>query len=327
MQKAFWRDRNVFVTGCTGLLGSWMCKYLIEAGANVTGLIRDGVPRSKLISDGSINKINIVRGALEDYFVIERALGEYEIDTVFHLGAQTIVGVANKNPISTFESNIKGTWNVLEASRRSPGVKRIVVASSDKAYGEQEILPYDEETPLQGTHPYDVSKSCADLIAQMYHKTFNLNVCVTRCGNFFGGGDLNFNRIIPGTILSVLKNERPVIRSDGKYIRDYLYIEDGVLAYLALAEQMDREEISGQAFNFSIEVQLTVLELTERILKIMGSSLEPIILDEVKNEIRHQYLSAEKARNLLGWKPTYDLDEAISKTVEWYKKYLENGFH
>ncbi len=322
--KNFWDGRNVFITGCTGLLGSWLTKALIEKGSNVVGLIRDLVPHSYLYSSDFANKINIVRGEVEDYFLLERILNEYEIDCVFHLAAQTIVGIANRNPISTFESNIKGTWNIMEACRRNPLVKRIVVASSDKAYGDHEKLPYNEETSLQGSHPYDVSKSCADLIAQAYFKTYQLPVCINRCGNFYGGGDLNFNRIIPGTILSVLRNEPPIIRSDGTFIRDYFYIKDGVEAYICVAEKMEELNIYGQAFNFSNEIQVTVLELTNIILELMDrKDLKPIILNEAKGEIKHQYLSAQKAREVLKWKPHYTLEQGLKETIEWYKEFFE----
>jgi CDP-glucose 4,6-dehydratase len=318
----FWKDRNVFVTGCTGLLGSWLVKALIERGANVTGLIRDLVPKSNLNWSGFNDKINIVRGEIENYFLLERTINEYEIDTVFHLAAQTIVTIANRNPISTFESNIKGTWNVLEACRRAPLVKRIIVASSDKAYGDQEKLPYDEDTPLEGKHPYDVSKSCTDLLCRAYFETYKLPVCITRCGNFYGGGDLNFNRIVPGTIRSVLNKEAPIIRSDGSLVRDYFYIEDGVEAYLLLAERMEKLGIQGEAFNFSNEIQVTVFELVEKILKIMKSDLEPKILRESTNEIKHQYLSAKKAREILNWKPKYTLDDGLRRTTKWYEDFL-----
>lgn len=320
----FWRDRSVFVTGCTGLLGSWMVEELIERGASVTGLVRDLVPRSKLHQDGFDKKINVVRGAVEDLPVLERALAEYEIDTVFHLAAQTIVGVANSEPISTFETNIKGTWNVLEAARRVGRVTRIVVASSDKAYGDQEVLPYDEETPLHGEHPYDVSKSCADLISLTYHKSYGLPVCVTRCGNFYGGGDLNFNRLVPDTIRSTLRDKPVTIRSDGSFIRDYFYVRDGALAYLHLAELMDKPEVVGEAFNFSNEIQVPVLEMVKKITALMGKSdLEPVILNQANNEIKHQYLSAEKARRLLDWTPSYTLDEGLKETIDWYRNFLQ----
>ena len=325
MSNSYWKNKNVFVTGCTGLLGAWLVKDLVEKGANVTGLIRDWVPKSNLILQDSINKINTVRGDINDYFLMERILNEYEIYTVFHLAAQTIVSIANRNPMSTFETNIKGTWNILEACRRNPTVERVIVASSDKAYGEHEILPYTEDAPLKGSHPYDVSKSCADLLAFTYHNTYELPVCITRCGNFYGGGDLNYNRIVPGTIRSILLSERPIIRSDGKFIRDYIYIRDAVNAYLFLAEKMDELDIHGEAFNFSNEIQLTVLELTNDILRIMDRiDLEPIILNGVKGEIKHQYLSAAKAKNILGWNPTYTVEEGLKETIDWYKEFFKN---
>ncbi len=298
-------------------------KELIEQGANVTGLVRDHVPQSNLYQGDHIKKMNIVRGSLEDLAVIERALGEYEIDTVFHLAAQAIVGVANRNPISTFEANILGTWNILEACRKHPLIKRVIVASSDKAYGDQENLPYDENMPLQGKHPYDVSKSCADLISHTYFHTYGLPVCITRCGNLYGGGDLNFNRIIPQTIQLVLNGEAPEIRSDGTFVRDYFYIEDAVQAYLLLAEKMEENNLAGEAFNFSNEIQLTVLELVEKILKKMNSNLKPKVLNQGSNEIKHQYLSAEKARKLLNWTPAYTIDEGLEKTIEWYTEFFK----
>ncbi|MED1808845.1 GDP-mannose 4,6-dehydratase [Bacillus subtilis] len=320
---SFWKNKNVFVTGCTGLLGSYLVKELIDQGANVTGLVRDHVPQSNLYQGEHIKKMNIVRGSLEDLAVIERALGEYEIDTVFHLAAQAIVGVANRNPISTFEANILGTWNILEACRKHPLIKRVIVASSDKAYGDQENLPYDENMPLQGKHPYDVSKSCADLISHTYFHTYGLPVCITRCGNLYGGGDLNFNRIIPQTIQLVLNGEAPEIRSDGTFVRDYFYIEDAVQAYLLLAEKMEENNLAGEAFNFSNEIQLTVLELVEKILKKMNSNLKPKVLNQGRNEIKHQYLSAEKARKLLNWTPAYTIDEGLVKTIEWYTEFFK----
>ncbi|WP_199250233.1 GDP-mannose 4,6-dehydratase [[Phormidium] sp. ETS-05] len=321
--NSFWQDRSVLVTGCTGLLGSWMVQELVSRGANVVGLVRDWVPQSRLFTEDLSHKITTVYGQIEDLATLERAINEHEIDTVFHLAAQTIVGVANREPLGTFEANIKGTWNILEACRRVGGVSRIIVASSDKAYGDQDILPYDETTPLQGEHPYDVSKSCADLIARTYFVTYGLPVCVTRCGNFYGGGDLNFNRIVPGTIRSVLRGESPIIRSDGTYIRDYFYVKDGVLAYLHLAEQMNRPEILGEAFNFSNELQITVLDLVQKIVRLMGEKkLEPLILNQARHEIKHQYLSAEKARQMLHWKSRYSLETALLETIDWYQEFL-----
>lgn len=321
--NSFWQDRSVLVTGCTGLLGSWMVQELVSRGANVVGLVRDWVPQSRLFTEDLSHKITTVYGQIEDLATLERAINEHEIDTVFHLAAQTIVGVANREPLGTFEANIKGTWNILEACRRVGGVSRIIVASSDKAYGDQDILPYDETTPLQGEHPYDVSKSCADLIARTYFVTYGLPVCVTRCGNFYGGGDLNFNRIVPGTIRSVMRGESPIIRSDGTYIRDYFYVKDGVLAYLHLAEQMDRPEILGEAFNFSNELQITVLDLVQKIVRLMGEkNLEPLILNQARHEIKHQYLSAIKARQMLHWQPRYSLETALLETIDWYRDFL-----
>jgi len=320
-----WRDRRVFVTGATGLVGASLVRQLLESGADVVALIRDWVPGSELVGAGLVERINIVRGDVRDQKAMERALGEYEIETVFHLAAQTIVGVANRNPVSTLDANIRGTWALLEACRRSPTVKQIVTASSDKAYGDQKILPYTEETPVVGRHPYDVSKSCADLIAQMYARSYGLPVCVTRCGNFFGGGDLNWNRIVPGTIRSVLRGERPVIRSDGRFTRDYLYVEDGARAYVVLAEQMiAKPALAGDVFNFSYEKWMTVLDLVAKILSAMKSDLTPDVRNEASNEIRDQYLDAGKARRVLGWAPAYTLEQGLSATIDWYTRYL-NG--
>lgn len=321
--SSFWLDRPTLVTGATGLVGSWMVKRLVEAGADVVCLIRDWVPQSELIRTSLIERVKVVRGDIRDRDLIERVLGEYEIDTVMHLAAQTIVTIANRNPISTFESNIAGTWNVLEASRRSPKVKQIVLASSDKAYGDQETLPYSEGTPLQGQHPYDVSKSCADLIAKTYAVSYDLPVVITRCGNFYGGGDLNWNRIIPGTIRSILRGQNPVIRSDGQYIRDYFYVEDGTAAYMLLAEKLaSNPSLRGEAFNFSNEIQVTVREIVEKILALMGSDLRAEIRNEARNEILHQYLNATKARNVLDWSPLFTMEEGLTHTISWYKTFL-----
>lgn len=324
MNSSFWRDRPTFVTGATGLLGSALVRRLLEQGADVVCLTRDWVPQSELVRSGLLERVKVVRGDVSDPAILERALGEYETETVFHLAAQTIVQIANRNPASTFETNIKGTWSLLEACRRSATVKQIIVASSDKAYGDHERLPYDEQAPLQGRHPYDVSKSCADLIAQAYAATYGLPVVITRCGNFYGGGDLNWNRLVPGTIRSLLRNQRPVIRSDGSNIRDYFYVEDGAAANILLAEHLaSRPELRGEAFNFSNELQVPVLELVRRISEIMGSDLQPDVRDEASNEIHHQYLSAEKARRLLGWSPLFTLDEGLRATAEWYRTFLE----
>ena len=323
IKPGFWLDRPTFVTGGTGLVGSWLVRRLVEAGADVVCLVRDWVPQSELVRTHWIEQVKVVRGDIRDREQLERSLGEYEIDTVIHLAAQTIVTIANRNPLSTFETNVAGTWNLMEACRRSPKVKQVVVASSDKAYGDQEKLPYDENTPLQGQHPYDVSKSAADLIAHSYAISFETPVVITRCGNFYGGGDLNWNRIVPGTIRSVLRGQPPVIRSDGQFVRDYFYVEDGAAVYMLLAEQLaNHPEYRGEAFNFSYGSQVTVLALVERILKRMKSDLQPLILNEASNEIRKQTLNADKARQKLGWRPLFSLDEGLDRTITWYREFL-----
>ncbi len=320
---SFWLDRPTLVTGATGLVGGWLVPRLLDAGAELVCLVRDWVPQSELVRAGYLDHVKVVRGDVRDQATIERVLGEYEVDTVFHLAAQTIVGIANRNPVSTFETNIAGTWALLEACRRSPTVKQIVVASSDKAYGAHEVLPYREEAPLAGSHPYDVSKSCTDLIAQSYGATYAMRVGITRCGNFYGGGDLNWSQLIPGTIRSVLRGVRPVIRSDGEFVRDYFYVEDGAAANMVLAEHLATDpSLGGQAFNFSNEIQVTVRELVDRILGQMESDLEPEVRNEATHEIRHQYLSAAKAREILGWKPLVTLDEGLRRTIAWYRDFF-----
>lgn len=319
----YWENKNVFVTGGTGLLGPWLINKLIRQQANVTCLIRDNVPKSNFYLLGLEKKVNIVRGSLENYFLINRSLNEYEIESVFHLGAQTIVGLANRSPLGTFEANIKGTWNILESCRNSEWVESVIIASTDKAYGSQKVLPYTEDTPLQGEHPYDVSKSCADLLSLSYHKTYGLPVGITRCGNFYGGGDLNFNRIVPGTIRSLLFNEVPVIRSDGTYVRDYIYVLDGVDAYLTIGQALENKSIQGHAFNFSTEFPISVLDLVKKIISISGKKVEPKALGKTSSEIKKQYLSCKKAKEMLEWRHKYNLDSGLKETYEWYKAFFK----
>jgi len=320
---SYWLDRPVFVTGCTGTLGSWLTIALIDRGAAVTGLIRDQVPFSHLRRSGYQERMRVVHGDVTNHEVVERALNEYEIDTVFHLAAQTIVSIANRAPLSTFETNVKGTWNVLEASRRSPKVECIVVASSDKAYGSHDELPYTEDAALRGCHPYDVSKVCADRIAHAYAITYDLPVAVTRCANLYGGGDLNWSRLIPGTIRSVIRGERPLIRSDGTLIRDYLYVKDAAAAYLRLAESVEARGVRGEAFNFGTDDPKTVMDVVQAIIDVSEQPiLKPVVLGEAKNEIHDQYLDSTKAKRVLGWTPRYSLKEGLGETMPWYRDFL-----
>jgi CDP-glucose 4,6-dehydratase len=322
-KKGFWSGRSVLVTGASGLLGGWLVKDLLEQGADVTALIRDGAPKSMLFREGWLNRVNTVNGGLQDPALLRRAMSEYAVDTVFHLAAQTIVGVAKVDPIATLEANVQGTWNVLEAARQMH-VKQIVVASSDKAYGASDELPYREDHPLQGKYPYDVSKSCADLISTMYAATYGLPVVIARCANLFGGGDLNFSRTIPGAILATLLGQRFLIRSDGKFVRDFLYVKDAATAYMCLAEKLagDRS-LAGEAFNFGLEIRLTVMELVNNILAMMrGEHLQPIVQNIASAEIREQYLSAEKARRMLDWNPDYTLVDGLRETIDWYREFF-----
>jgi CDP-glucose 4,6-dehydratase len=293
----------------------------------VSVLVRDWDTESELIRSGTVQRCRVVSGRLEEVSDLERGLVEHEIDTLFHLGAQTLVGTALRSPLATFEANLRGTYNLLEACRRQAGlVKRILVASSDKAYGTSPHLPYTEEMPLQGEHPYDVSKSCTDLLTRCYAVTYGLPATIARCGNIYGGADLNWSRIVPGTIRSVLRGERPVLRSDGTYVRDYLYVEDVVDAFLLLADAVERDAVKGEAFNFSPERPLTVFEITEALLRLLGQEdLRPVVLDEARAEIHDQYLDSAKARRVLGWSPRWSLDDGLRATIEWYRAFLGVG--
>ena len=323
--KDYWSGTPVLVTGATGIVGSWMCSELLDRGAHVVALIKDADPQSELLRSGTINKLSVVNGNLEDYWTVERSINEHDIQVVVHLGAQAIVGAALRSPLPTFESNIRGTYNVLEAARiHTKQVKSIVIASSDKAYGDQEILPYTEDAPLIGRHPYDVSKSCADLIAQSYNQTYGTPVGIARCGNIYGGGDLNWSRIVPTVIKAYLEGRSPIVRSDGTFVRDYLYVKDAVSGYLALAEGMTNKAIHGQAFNFGNEAPVTVLELIGEIQGLMEAQhLDPTVLGTAKAEIHSQYLSAVKAKEMLKWTPANDLRSGLVETIAWYREFLE----
>lgn len=327
MMNNFWNNKRVLVTGATGLVGSWLVKALVENKANVIVLIRDHDPQSELIRSALIQKTTVVNGALENLSAIDRAINDQEIDTVFHLGAQTIVGTALRNPLATFEANIRGTYHLLECCRLHKSlVKRIVVASSDKAYGSSPHLPYTEDMPLRGEHPYDVSKSCTDLISLSYYHTYRLPIAIARCGNIYGGGDLNWSRIIPGTIKNLYQKHPPEIRSNGLFTRDYIYVKDVVDAYLQLAQNLDNEDIQGEGFNFGPNRPYNVLELVESLQILMNcQDLKPIILNQAKAEIKDQTLCSKKAERLLKWKTKYSLEEGLVETIDWYKSYLHKG--
>lgn len=320
----FWPDRKVFVTGATGIMGSWLVKKLIDLGSEVIALVWELDDNSELIASGDIDQISVVNGALEDYTKLVQTIEEHSIDTVIHLGAQALVGTAIDQPLKTFETNIRGTYNLLEACRQANfDVRRVVIASSDKAYGHSPTLPYTEDMPLNGRAPYDVSKSCADLIAQSYHSTYNIPVAVVRCGNIYGGGDLNWSRIVPGTIRSSIRGEQIIVRSDGSNIRDYIYVKDAAKAYLRVAECLTDSDIWGETFNISTENPVSVLDMVHNIQRLMKvTDSEPHILGQAKHEINDQYLSANKARTLLGWKPEFTLEEGLQETIRWYREFL-----
>ena len=321
--SSYWDGRRVLVSGATGIVGSWLCEQLVQRDAYVVALVRDDDPQSMFYTGGVASKVTVVRGALQSLADCSRAIVGNDVEVVFHLGAQTLVGPALRDPLETFESNIRGTYNLLEAARRSPDlVKAFIVASSDKAYGDSPILPYTEDMALNGRHPYDVSKSCADLLASTYHDTYGTPVAIARCGNIYGGGDLNWSRIVPGTIRSLLRKEQPVLRSNGSNIRDYIYVRDVVAAYLALAEQIARPGIAGEAFNFSPESRVTVLEIVQAITRLMESPIAPIVLGTAVHEIQDQTLSADKARRLLAWQSQWTLEAGLAETIDWYRRDL-----
>jgi CDP-glucose 4,6-dehydratase len=320
----FWASRSVLVTGATGLIGSWLVKELLARGAKVVALVLDADPHSEFVRSGDIARCHVVNGDLTDFASLERAVNLHDVDTVFHLGAQTLVEVAHRYPLATFEANIRGTYQLMEVCRiHASLVQRVVVASSDKAYGSKADLPYREDMSLEGRHPYEVSKTCTDLIAQTYGHTYGLPVTIARFGNVYGGGDLNWSRIVPEAIRSILEGRRPVLRSDGTFIRDYVYVKDVARAYLRMAERMDRPDVRGEAFNFSGEKPTSVLEIVHAVRRLLGrEDIEPEIRNTARGEIKDQYLSAEKARTRLDWTPDYGLEAGLRETIAWYRAYL-----
>lgn len=313
-------SRAVFVTGAYGLLGAWLTRALVERGDRVVVLQRDRAPRSALLLDGIEDALDVVHGDLNEPGLVARALGEYEVDTVFHLAAQTIVGTANRSPLATFESNVRGTWTLLEACRLH-GTQRVVVAASDKAYGASATLPYREEMPLDPRYPYDVSKAATDMIARSYWHTFGLPVAITRFANLYGGGDLNRSRLIPEAVGAALAGRAPIIRSDGSPERDFLYVEDAVEAYLRLADALDRDEARGEAFNAGGGQPHAVRDVVARICAIAGTDVEPDVRGSgtPDGEIDRQYVDATKLRSLTGWEPHVELDDGLRRTIEWYR--------
>ena len=319
----FWQRRRVLVTGATGLLGSHMVQTLDDLHADVVVLMRDDVPHSLLISSGLVQRVTVVRGSLMDFALLRRVLAEYEIQTTIHLAAQTIVSYAYSNPLETFDVNIAGSYRLLEACRQYGNCEEVLVASSDKAYGAQEHLPYTEASPMRGTAPYDVSKSCVDLIARAYAHTYSLPVVVTRLANLFGPGDMNFTRLIPGTIRSLLLGEPIVIRSDGTMQRDYLYVKSGVQAYLTLAEDIQKRGLAGQAYNFGQGYPLSVSEVVDKIKALAGlPEAEVTVLSEARAEIQAQWLDSTRARETLGWEPRWGFEEGLQETIPWYRSNL-----
>lgn len=319
-----WKNKNVLVTGASGMVGSWLVKRLLSEGARVTVLLLDQDPQSELIRSGDVSKCQVVSGDLRNRGDVGRAVFSSECEYIFHLGAQTIVSTAVFDPVYTFETNITGTWNLYDVVRTSgKQISGIIVASSDKAYGTALNLPYDESTPLHGEGPYDMSKSCTDLIARSYFLTYRIPTVIARCGNIYGGGDLNWSRIVPGTIRDLLVGDTPKIRSNGKFLRDYVYVQDAVDAYLSMASQISNNAVNGQAFNFSREEPLSVMDIYKAIsFAVTQKYVEPIILDNAKNEIIDQHLSSKKAKSILKWESSYDLRRGLEETVSWYRSYL-----
>lgn len=322
MKNNFWKSKKVLVTGFEGFLGSNLTKELLSRGAHVVGLDIKTYRKKTLLKKADYDNMAVVKGSVCNYGLVKKLIDKYKVEAVFHLAAEAIVGDCVNDPARAFRTNIQGTWSVLEACRHSPSVQSIVVASSDKAYGGHNDLPYREDTPLQGQHPYDASKSCADLIARTYYHTYGVPVAVTRCGNIFGPGDFNLSRIVPDAIRCALGGKTLLIRSDGRFTRDYIYIDDIVCGYVTLAEKLKKLGLAGEAFNFSNEDPISVKELVGKIFKTAGKKPDYRVLNTAKYEIKHQYLSSRKARKVLGWKSAVNLETGLLRTIEWYRRKL-----
>ncbi|MFA5778955.1 MAG: GDP-mannose 4,6-dehydratase [Elusimicrobiota bacterium] len=326
MDRNFWKNKNVLITGNEGFLGSNLTKILISAAAKIVGLDIEVKRKETVFTKDDYKKIITIKGTVADYNLVKKIIFKHKIDVVFHLAAEAIVGKCLKNPLLTFSSNIEGTWKILEVCRNSNTVKSIVIASSDKAYGRHMELPYKEDASLHGDHPYDVSKSCADLIAYTYFHTYGLPVAVTRCGNIYGPGDFNFSRIVPDAIKCALSDKPIEIRSDGKFTRDYVFVEDIANGYILLAEKLQKLKLSGAAFNFSDENPITVIEFVKKIYNAAGKKPNYRILNQAKYEIKYQYLASQKARKTLGWNPRYSMESGLKKTIDWYRNFYQNNF-
>ena len=325
MKRPFWKGKRVLITGYEGFLGSWLTKFLLNEGAIVTGLDIRTRRRETVLTKQELNAMRIVKGSVEDYALVERICKRDKTEFVFHLAARALVGECLQDPLGAFSVNIRGTWNVLEVCRRNKSIGGVIIASSDKAYGSHKKLPYKEDFALQGDHPYDVSKSCADLLSNTYFHTYQVPVCVTRCGNLYGPGDFNFTRIVPDAIRCGLAGKRLFVRSDGKYIRDYVYVKDIALAYMLLGQNMHKQEVVGCAFNFSDEKPMSVINIVKAVFRAMGKKPDYLILNRASYEIREQFLNSRKARRLLGWKPRYTLQRGLQETIQWYKTLLSGG--
>lgn len=325
MRDNFWKNKRILITGYEGFLGSHLTKTLVYRGAKVWGLDIVTYRKGTILRDDGLDKVEIIKGSVSNFPLVCKIIKEKKIEIIFHLAAEALIGRCLKKPLKAFSTNIKGTWNILESARFLKTIKTVIIASSDKAYGHSEDLPYKENFPLAGCYPYDVSKSCADLLSYAYFRTYDLPVCAVRCGNVFGPGDFNFSRIVPDAIRSALNKKILIIRSDGKFVRDYIYIEDAVSGYLKVAENMERLKLFGEAFNFSNEKPISVVELVKIIYKLAHKTPDYKVLNQARYEIKHQYLLAEKARKILGWKAKYTLREGLEKTIRWYKQFYQQG--